>query len=280
MIRFDGRVVLVTGSGRGLGAAYAREFAALGASVVVHDAGLELDGTGGDPSVADAVVEEIARAGGTAVASYENLADPDACRRTVERALERFGQLDAVVHNAGLLVFEELEDADRSWEAVRRVTVDAPFHITRAALPAMKDQGFGRFVFTTSGRGMWLEHARPGLAAYATGKMAAFGLMLVVAVEGEAYGIRANAVSPVAATRMLQRETEARELAPELVVPGVVFLASEECSFSGTVLRAADGRFSTVGWHAGEGIDLGREPGGADAVHERWSEIEGKVRVA
>jgi NAD(P)-dependent dehydrogenase (short-subunit alcohol dehydrogenase family) len=127
---------------------------------------------------------------------------------------------------------------------------------------------------------MWLEHARPGLAAYATGKMAAFGLMLVVAVEGEAYGIRANAVSPVAATRMLQRETEARELAPELVVPGVVFLASEECSFSGTVLRAADGRFSTVGWHAGEGIDLGREPGGADAVHERWSEIEGKVRVA
>jgi NAD(P)-dependent dehydrogenase (short-subunit alcohol dehydrogenase family) len=280
MIRFDERAVLVTGSGRGLGAAYARAYAERGAQVVVHDAGLELDGTGGDPSVADGVVAQIARAGGTAVASYENLADPDACRRVVEVALERFGRLDVVVHNAGLLVYEELEGADRSWDAVRRVSVDAPFHVSRAAFAAMKDQGYGRFVFTTSGRGMWLEHAVPGLAAYAVGKMASFGLMLVVAAEGEAHGIRANAVSPVAATRMLQRPTEVGELAPELVVPGVLFLASEACSFSGAVLRAADGRFSTVGWHAGEGIDLGREPAGPEAVHEHWSEIEGKVRVA
>jgi NAD(P)-dependent dehydrogenase (short-subunit alcohol dehydrogenase family) len=177
-------------------------------------------------------------------------------------------------------VFEELEEADRSWDAVRRVSVDAPFHVTRAAFPAMKEQGYGRFVFTTSGRGMWLEHAVPGLAAYAAGKMAAFGLMLVVAVEGEAHGICANAVSPVAATRMSQRTTDAGELAPELVVPGVLFLASEECEFSGVVLRAADGRFSTVGWHAGEGIDLGRAPAQPEALQERWSEIEGKVRVA
>jgi NAD(P)-dependent dehydrogenase (short-subunit alcohol dehydrogenase family) len=280
MIRFDERVVLVTGGGRGLGAAYARAFAERGASVVVHDAGLELDGTGGDSSVADAVVADIARAGGTAVASYEDLADPDACRRVVEVGLERFGRIDVVVHNAGLLVFEELEEADRSWDAVRRVSVDAPFHVTRAAFPAMKEQEYGRFVFTTSGRGMWLEHAVPGLAAYAAGKMAAFGLMLVVAVEGEAHGIRANAVSPVAATRMFQRPTEAGELVPELVVPGVLFLASEECPFSGTVLRAADGRFSTVGWHAGEGIDLGRAPAQPEALQERWGEIEGKVRVA
>src|SRR5215211_6891489 len=109
VIRFDTRVVLVTGAGRGLGAAYARDFAARGASVVVHDAGVEPDGSGGDPAVADAVVGEIRAAGGTAVGAYENLEESEAGPRLVRRALERFGRLDAVVHNAGLVIWEEIE---------------------------------------------------------------------------------------------------------------------------------------------------------------------------
>jgi NAD(P)-dependent dehydrogenase (short-subunit alcohol dehydrogenase family) len=277
-IRFDDRVALVTGAGRGLGAAYARALAARGAAVVVHDAGVEPDGSGGDPAVADAVVEEIAGAGGMAVASYENLEDEAAGARIVEQAVERFGRLDVVIQNAGLVIWEELEAADRSWDRMRRVSIDAPFRITRASFPVMKEQGYGRFVFTTSGRAMAVERTRPGLAAYAVGKMAHFALMLVTAAEGEPHGIHANAISPAAATRVLVREVAPGELEPEQVVPGVLFLASEECPFSGTVLEAAGGEFDVARWTSSDGLDLGREPVEPEVIAERWAEIEGVVR--
>jgi NAD(P)-dependent dehydrogenase (short-subunit alcohol dehydrogenase family) len=279
-IRFDDRVVLVTGGGRGLGAAYARAFAERGASVIVHDAGVALDGTGGDARVADAVVEEIRRGGGTAVACAEDLVSPTRCARGVELAAERFGRLDVVVHNAGLLVFETFEEADRSWERVRQVTVDAPFQITRAAIPLMKREGYGRFVFTTSGRAMWPKDALAGMAAYAVGKMAAFGLMLVTGTEGQQHDICANAISPVAATRMLQRRAEPGELDAELVVPGVLFLASDRCMFSGVVLQAAGGKFSTVQWQRGDVVDFGRDPVEPEAIAARWHDIEGAARAA
>jgi NAD(P)-dependent dehydrogenase (short-subunit alcohol dehydrogenase family) len=274
-VRFDDRVVLVTGAGRGLGAAYARAFAARGGAVVVHDAGVDSSGAGADPAVADAVVAGIEAAGGTASASYANLEREEGCRQAVEHALERFGRLDVVVQNAGLLVWEELDEADRSWERMRRVNVDAPFHLTRAAFPTMKEQGYGRFVFTTSGRTMWPEAALPGLAAYSVGKMAHFALMLVTAAEGRPHGILANAVSPVAATRMLRRPAEPGEFDPAQVAPGVLFLASDRCTSSGVVLRIVDGHFSTVAWEHGEGIDLGREPVEPETIEETWPAIEG-----
>ena len=278
-IRFDGRAALVTGSGRGLGAAYVRELAARGASVVVHDAGVAPDGSGGDPSVADAVVAEIENAGGAAAACYENLGSEEGCRRTVEFALERFDRLDVVIQNAGLLVWEELEEANRSWERLRSVNIDAPFHITRAAFPVMKRQGYGRLVFTTSGRAMAIDRTRPGLAAYAVGKMAHFALMIVAAREGEAHGILANAVAPAAATRMLRRRVEPGELDAEQVAPGVVFLASERCRFSGKVLEAAGGVFDVARWVSSDDLDLGRDPVEPETIAERWAEIEGVVRA-
>jgi NAD(P)-dependent dehydrogenase (short-subunit alcohol dehydrogenase family) len=278
VIRFDDRVALVTGAGRGLGAAYARALAGRGAAVVVHDAGVERDGSGGDPAVADAVTAEIVAAGGTAVASHGNLEDEGAGARIVEQALERFGRLDVVVQNAGLVIWEELEVADRSWDRMRRVSIDGPFEITRAAFPAMREQGYGRFVFTTSGRAMAVERTRPGLAAYAVGKMAQFGLMIVTAAEGEEHGIRANAISPAAATRVLVRETAPGELMPEQVVPGVLFLASEQCTFSGKVLEAAGGEFDVARWTSSDELDLGREPVEPEVIADRWAEIEGVVR--
>jgi NAD(P)-dependent dehydrogenase (short-subunit alcohol dehydrogenase family) len=278
VIRFDDRVALVTGAGRGLGAAYARALAARGAAVAVHDAGVERDGSGGDPALADAVVAEIAAAGGTAIASYENLEDDGAGARIVEHAVKRYGRLDVVVQNAGLVMWEELDVADRSWDRMRRVSIDAPFEITRAAFPVMKEQGYGRFVFTTSGRAMAVERTRPGLAAYAVGKMAQFGLMIVTAAEGEEHGIRANAISPAAATRVLVRETAPGELEPEQVVPGVLFLASEQCTFSGKVLEAAGGEFDVARWVSSDELDLGREPVEPEVIADRWAEIEGVVR--
>jgi NAD(P)-dependent dehydrogenase (short-subunit alcohol dehydrogenase family) len=269
-IRFDDRVVVITGAGRGLGAAYARAFAARGASLVVHDAGVDPDGSGRDPSVAEAVAREV---GG--IPCVENLETEAGCRRTVECALDRFGRLDVVVQNAGLLVWEELEHAERSWERMRRVNVDAPFHITRSAFAVMKRQGYGRFVFTTSGRAMSAEQTRPGLAAYAVGKMAHFALMIVTAREGAPHGILANAVAPAAATRMLRRAVEPGELEPEQVAPGVVFLASERCAVNGRVLEAAGGGFDVARWISSNEVDFGREPVEPEAIAGRWAEIEG-----
>jgi NAD(P)-dependent dehydrogenase (short-subunit alcohol dehydrogenase family) len=271
-ITFDGRVVLVTGAGRGLGAAYARAFAARGASVVVHDAGVEADGSGGDASVAERVADEI---GG--VACVENLETEAGCRRTVAFALERFGHLDALVNNAGLVARETLDADGRSWERLRAVNVDAPFHLTRAAFGPMRKQGYGRIVFTTSGRAMSKERTRPGLAAYAVGKMAHFALMIVAATEGEPYGILANAVAPAARTRMLTRTVEPGELEPEQVAPGVVFLASDRCTFSGKVLEAGGGEFDVAWWASSPDVDFGREPVPPETIAERWAEIEGAV---
>jgi NAD(P)-dependent dehydrogenase (short-subunit alcohol dehydrogenase family) len=274
-IRFDGQAVLVTGAGRGLGAAYARAFAARGASVVVHDAGVELDGSGGDRAVADRVVAEIAALGGTAVAAYEDLRNEAGCFDLVGRALDGFDRLDAIVHNAGLLVFEPLGHEQPSWDAVLATSLDAAFHVTRAAWPAMKEHGYGRVVFTVSARAMRLRESVAAMSAYSAAKMGAFGLMLSVAAEGAEHGIRANAISPVADTRMSDRPAKAGELAPELVAPGVLYLASDRCDVSGVVLHAEGGAFRAVAWQAGDEIDCATP----EEIAERWHEIEGAART-
>jgi NAD(P)-dependent dehydrogenase (short-subunit alcohol dehydrogenase family) len=161
---------------------------------------------------------------------------------------------------------------------MRKISIDAPFEITRAALPAMKEQGYGRFVFTTSGRAMSKDRTRPGLGAYAVAKMAAVGLMFVTANEGEQHGILANAIAPAAATRVLTWKVEPGELEPEQVVPGVVFLASDECKVTGKILEAGGGEFSVALWASSDDVDFGREPVEPEVIAERWAEIEGAVR--
>ena len=278
-IRFDGQVIVVTGAGRGLGTAYARLIAARGGTVVVHDAGVEQDGSGFDPSVADAVASEITAAAGIAAACYENLEDPAACARIVTFALDRFGRLDALVHNAGLVVFASPEESDPAiWDRMIAIGVDAPFHLARAAVPHMRRRGYGRIVLTTSGRAMRAEDCVPGLVAYSAAKMAQVGLMVGLAAELHDTDIRVNAISPVAATRVLRRS--APELLPELVAPGVAFLASSACDLSGAVLCAAGGRFSAARWDRTDGVDLGPTPASPEDIAARWHEIAGSVRRA
>jgi len=273
-IRFDGQTIIVTGAGRGLGRAYAQLIAARGGAVVVHDAGVAPDGSGFDPSVADAVVSEITAQDGTAVACYENLEEAAACARVVEFAVSRFGRLDVLVHNAGLVVFASLEGTNPSlWKRMLAIGVDAPFHLARAAIPHMQKQNYGRIVLTTSGRAMRVENCLPGLIAYSTVKMAQVGLMVGLAAELCHADIRINAISPVAATRVLRRS--APELTPELVAPGVAFLASSACRTSGAVLQAAGGWFSAGHWDRNEGINLGETPASPEDIASHWQRIAG-----
>ena len=272
-VRFDGRVVLVTGAGRGLGRAYARLLAERGAYVVLHDAGVSLNGTGANPSVADTAVNEIRQRGGTAIAAYENLASPDACRALVERALAELGGLDALVNNAGLVQFAGVEATDEAiWRQIMHVNLDAPFWLSRAAFPVMKRQGFGRIVMTVSGQGLDRDSS-DDLTAYCVSKAGLFGLMNALAAEGTPHGIRVNAISPVAATRIYRRQVEPGELTPEQVAPGVVFLASPQCNVSGIVLRAGDGRFSAGQYVSGPSIDFGRTPTRPETIATRWKEL-------
>lgn len=234
----------------------------------MHDAGVAQDGSGFDPSVADGVVAEITAGGGRAVACYENLEDPAAGQRIVDFALASFGRLDALVHNAGLVVFANLEETTPAvWDRMIAIGVDAGFHLARAAVPHMCRQGYGRIVLTTSGRAMRVEDCVPGLVAYSTAKMAQVGLMVGLAAELADTNIRVNAISPVAATRVLRRQ--APELLADLVAPGVAFLASAACTTSGAVLNAAGGRFSASWWDRGEALDLGPTVSPED-IAARW----------
>jgi NAD(P)-dependent dehydrogenase (short-subunit alcohol dehydrogenase family) len=255
-----------------LGAAYARLFAARGATVVVHDAGVDRRGEGGDRSVADGVVEELRRTGGRATAAYENLEHEGACRALIDSVLAEHGRVDVLVNNAGLVVYEEVEQAHRSWATMRQIGIDAPFHLSRAVFPAMKRQRYGRLIFTTSGIAMSAEETRPGLSAYAAAKMAQFGLMVVFAAEGRPYGVLANAISPVAATRVYTQPVAPGELDPARVAPGVLFLASDACPTTGAVLGAADGWFGLRRWTRTRGVDLGHDVT-AEEVAARWSDI-------
>jgi NAD(P)-dependent dehydrogenase (short-subunit alcohol dehydrogenase family) len=274
-IRFDGQVVVITGAGRGLGAAYARLIAARGGTIVVHDAGVAQDGSGFDPSVADAVVAEINAAGGVATACYENLEDAAAGQRVIEFAVARFGRVDALINNAGLVVFAAVSETELAvWDRMISIGISAPFHLARAAIPHMHKQGYGRIVFTTSGRAMRVEDCVPGLTAYSAAKMAQVGLMVGLAAELRDTNIRVNAISPVAATRVLRRN--APELTPELVAPGVAFLASTACTASGVILHAAGGRFYCSLWEQAETVDLGPAPAAPENIAAHWSRMEAR----
>jgi len=278
-IRFDGRVVVVTGAGTGLGRCHAQAFARLGASVVVNDFGTSVDGAGRGTAAAEAVAAEIRAEGGSALADSTNVTDADALAAMVERARSAFGRIDVLVANAGILrdkSFAKMERAE--WDAVNDVHLDGGYLSAKAVWPLMRDQGYGRIVFTTSSSGLFGNF---GQGNYAAAKMGLIGLMRTLAIEGAKAGIRVNAVAPIAWTRMTAAlfPPGTQDLfAPEKVTPGVVFLASEGAP-TGAILSAGGGGFAAV--HLVESAVVKASDGvpSADDVAARWAEIA-DVRTA
>ncbi|NHC35580.1 SDR family NAD(P)-dependent oxidoreductase [Scytonema millei] len=283
MIRLDERVAIITGSGRGLGAAYARLLAERGARVVIHDAGVNKEGTGFDPNVAVDIANQICVSGGVAIASRLLLDSRDNCRSLVEMTLEKFDRLDILIHNAGWVAYQTVQDLKPDFlERAININIEAPTWLSQAAFPRMKQQHYGRIVLTTSDRAIYQQYALGGLAAYAMGKMAQIGLMNVLAVEGKEHGILVNAISPVAKTRMWNVQDEPEDLRPEQVAPGVLYLASGECRESGFILRASNGQFTAVRWSERDNVNYpfnlaAVESSTAEDLATRWQEIAADV---
>jgi NAD(P)-dependent dehydrogenase (short-subunit alcohol dehydrogenase family) len=261
MVDFTGQAAIVTGAGRGLGRLYAMELARRGAAVVVNDLGGSMHGDGADAGIADAVVEEIERAGGVAAASHDSVDSPEGGEAIVRTAIDRFGRLDAVVSNAGIfnsVPFEDLSQAD--WRRMLSVHLDGGFYLSQPAYREMKAAGYGRFVFISSSGGMF---GQPLEAHYAAAKAGLVGLANVIAIEGAQHGILANTVLPFGFSRMVTEtvgDPQALEdtgflkiISPELVVPIVTFLASRACAFTHHNYSACAGRFARVFVGLGQG---------------------------
>jgi NAD(P)-dependent dehydrogenase (short-subunit alcohol dehydrogenase family) len=245
-LRFDGRVAVVTGAGRGLGRAYALMFAARGAKVVVNDPGGALDGEGGDAGPAHDVVREIAAAGGDAVASTDSVATPEGGQAIIDTALDRFGGIDVLVHNAGIVRRASLKDMSyEDFEAVLDVHLRGAFHVVRPAFPQMCTAGYGRIVLTSSIGGLYGNH---DVANYAVAKAGMIGLSNVAALEGAAHDVASNVIVPAAVTRMAAGiDTSAYPpMGPELVAPVVGYLSHESCSATGEMFVALAGRVATA----------------------------------
>lgn len=198
-LRFDDQVVIVTGAGGGLGRAHALLFAKHGARVVVNDLGGSTHGEGASASAADKVVAEIRAAGGTAVANHDSVTDGG---RIVENALDAFGRVDVVVNNAGILrdkTFHKMEDAD--WDLVYQVHVEGAYKVTRAAWPHLREQAYGRVVFTSSTSGIYGNF---GQSNYGMAKLGLYGLTRTLALEGRKNNILVNAIAPTGGTRMTE----------------------------------------------------------------------------
>jgi NAD(P)-dependent dehydrogenase (short-subunit alcohol dehydrogenase family) len=240
--RFDDRVAVITGAGRGLGRAYALLLAAKGAKVIVNDPGFSMNGEGADPGPADAVVREIKALGGEAVACTETVATPAGGKAIIQAALDHYRRVDILIHNAGNVRYGSLKEISwEDFEAVLDVHLHGAFHVVRSAFPVMCKAGYGRIVLTSSIGGLY---GNQNVVNYGVAKAGMIGLSNVVALEGAAEGVQCNIIIPAAVTRMAEGvDTSAfPPMDPELVSPVVTWLAHESCQLTGEMLIAVAGR--------------------------------------
>ncbi|ROL69349.1 short-chain dehydrogenase [Pseudomonas chlororaphis] len=279
-MNFIGKTAVITGAGRGLGYVYARELARLGANVVISDIGADKVGDGADAAIALDAARALQAEGFKVIGHSADLASEQACRQLIETAVEAFGQLDILIHNAGWVGYQSIEDADSAFiERALGISVYTPIWLCKNAWQHLRQSAAARVVLTTSDRAMYQPYAQPGLVAYAAGKMAQLGIMNALSMEGAAEGILVNAVSPVAKTRMWGVSEAPHNLKPEWVAPGVLFLVSEQCRDTGYILRASNGQFTATRFTENPGVDypldLARVPASsAEQVAQRWEQIK------
>jgi NAD(P)-dependent dehydrogenase (short-subunit alcohol dehydrogenase family) len=272
-IRFDDRVVIVTGAGNGLGRAHALEFGRRGARVVVNDLGTKRDGSGSSSAAANEVVELIRKNGGEAIANGANVTDETQVEAMVGEAVDQWGRVDVLVNNAGILrdkTFVKMEADD--FRLVMDVHLYGAVNCTRAVWSRMRDQQYGRIVMTSSSSGIYGNF---GQSNYGAAKMALIGFMNTLALEGQKYGIRVNALAPIAATRMtedLMTEEVLALLEPEAVTPAVIFLAGEDAP-NRQIVAAGAGVFARVVIHETPGVFLAKDRRDAEHVAGAWERI-------
>ncbi|MEO1420509.1 MAG: SDR family oxidoreductase, partial [Pseudomonadota bacterium] len=271
-IRFDDQVVIVTGAGGGLGRCHALEFARRGAKVVVNDLGGARDGTGGSSSAAEAVVAEIEKMGGEAIADGANVTKSDEVEAMVKAAMDRWGRIDVLVNNAGILrdkTFAKMELAD--FEMVVDVHLIGSVVCTKAVWEIMREQQYGRIMMTSSSSGLYGNF---GQSNYGAAKLGLVGFMNTLHLEGMKYNIHVNTLAPVAATRMtedLMGEDVLAALQPELVTPAVIFMCSKDAG-SRQIIAAGAGGFARAAIIESEGILLTGEDATAENLAARWDE--------
>jgi len=267
------KVVIVTGAGGGLGRSYARFLAANGALVVVNDLGGARDGSGSGTSMADTVVDEIRSAGGRAVANYSSVATAEGAAEIVATALGEFGAVHGIVSNAGILrdgAFHKM--SDDNWDSVLQVHLYGGYHVIRAAWPHLREQQFGRIVVATSTSGLYGNF---GQANYGAAKAGLVGLINTLAIEGAKYNITANAIAPLAATRMtsdIAPQEVLDKLDPELVAPAVGYLVSEENHDTASVFVVGGGLVQRVAQFQNDGVTFTAPPTLTE-ITGRWGEI-------
>jgi len=253
-LSFEGRVAVVTGAGQGLGREYALALAAKGAKVVVNDLGTGAGGSGSSSAPADAVVAEIVKAGGQAVANYDSVEDG---AKIVKTAIDKFGRVDIVVNNAGILrdvSFKKMTDND--WDLIYRVHLKGAYAVTHAAWPYFLKQEYGRIVNISSPAGLFGNH---GQVNYSTMKRGLIGFTLALAREGQRNNVKANVIAPLAASRMLETvlpKDVMSKLKPSTVAKLVTYLCNEHCQPSGGVFEVGGHWIAKLRWQRSQGVQF------------------------
>lgn len=275
-ISFQGKVVVITGAGRGLGRAYALELARRGAKVVVNDFGGESDGTGAAKDPADTVVKEIHDLGGEAVASHVSITESGAGEEIVKTAVDSFGTIDILINNAGALrdrSFHKTPEED--WDAICDVNLKGVYNVTRPVYTLMREKGYGRIILTTSGTALYGNF---GQSNYGSAKMGLIGLMNVLKLEGARSNILINTIAPIADTRLtkgLLPQEVAHVYNPDHVAALVVYLASEENDNTGCIYNCAGGWYSRTEVVCSSGTILGMENDtiSVEDIRDNWDQI-------
>jgi 3-hydroxyacyl-CoA dehydrogenase/3a,7a,12a-trihydroxy-5b-cholest-24-enoyl-CoA hydratase len=271
-VRFDDRVVIVTGAGNGLGKSHALQFAARGAKVVVNDLGGGAFGDGSSQAAADVVVDEIKAAGGEAVANYDSVTDGD---KIVQTAMDTYGKIDVVVNNAGILrdvSFHKMEDKD--WDLIYDVHVKGAYSVTKAAWNHMRDSEYGRVIFTASAAGIYGNF---GQVNYSMAKLGQLGMAQSLAIEGQKRNIFVNTIAPIAASRLTETVMPPdmlENLKPDYVTPLVLKLCDENSTETNGLFEVGCGWFGKLRWQRADGLGLDvKDDVSPEAINAQWDKV-------